>query len=457
MSSFRLHEGGREIDRTTAVQFSFDSKALRGFAGDTLASALLANGVGLVARSFKYHRPRGIMSAGVEEASALVRHRTGAIAEPNARATMLELYPGLQASSQNAFPSLKYDYMSINQKFGALFAAGFYYKTFMGPLKRSWMWYEPIIRRAAGMGKGTIEPDPERYEHVYHECDVLVAGGGASGLMAALSAGRSGARVILCDENAEWGGSLRHSLATIGKDDPPEWIAKTVAALEGMSNVTLLPRTTLHGVFDHGIHGALERVTDHLPETPDHLPRQRHHEIVAGRAVYAAGAIERPIAFPGNDLPGVMLADGALAYAVRQGVAVGEQVAFFTNNDSGWHAALALSAMGVGVVAIVDPRSEIKDEFLLEGARAGILCLSGHAVRRAEGGQALDAVVAGPFDADAGAFTGADRTIEADALCVSGGWQPTVHLASQNGSMPVYDPDRAMFLPGQAPAGAGPG
>ncbi|MEQ9607704.1 MAG: 2Fe-2S iron-sulfur cluster-binding protein, partial [Kiloniellaceae bacterium] len=334
MSGYRLSSGGQAVDRARSLSFTFDGKRYQGFAGDTLASALLASGVDLFGRSFKYHRPRGLISAGVEEPNALVTLRSGARAEPNTRATVVELFDGLEAVSQNRWPSLGFDVMAVNGLAGPILSAGFYYKTFMGPTRKAWMFYEHFIRKAAGLGAGTTLADPDRYEEMNAFCDVLVVGAGAAGLMAALAAARSGARVILADEQAAPGGALRGD--AVARD--------ALAELAALENVTLLPRTTVYGYYDDNTLGAVERVAVHLAVPAEGQPRERHWTIRARRVVLATGAIERPIVFGDNDRPGVMLADAGRVYVQHYGVAPGKQVALFTNNDGAYRSVAALSA-----------------------------------------------------------------------------------------------------------------
>jgi sarcosine oxidase subunit alpha len=313
----RLPAGGH-IDRARRLAFTFDGRRYEGHPGDTLASALLANGVRLVGRSFKYHRPRGIFSAGVEEPNALVELREGARREPNTRATVVELFDGLSATSQNRRGSLAFDWMAAAGLFAPWLGAGFYYKTFMWPAAWWERVYEPMIRRAAGLGRASGVPDPDRYEAAHAHCDVLVVGAGAAGLAAARAAGASGARVILAEQDALPGGDLLNEPGLEG------WRRDALAALAAMPEVTVMPRTTVFGFYDQGVLGAIERVADHLPEPPPHTPRQRAWTIRAREVVLATGAHERLIAFPGNDRPGVMLAGAARAYARRHGVRAGE-------------------------------------------------------------------------------------------------------------------------------------
>jgi sarcosine oxidase subunit alpha len=309
--SHRLGAGGI-VDRSRTLDFSFDGAAYQGHPGDTLASALLANGVHLVGRSFKYHRPRGIVTAGADEPNALVQLARGARTEPNTRATQQELYQGLVAASQNRWPSLRFDVGALNDLLSPLFPAGFYYKTFMWPPgPRWWLKYEHAIRRAAGLGRAPRAPDPDYYQHRYAHCDVLVIGGGPAGLAAAQSAARCGARVILCDENAAFGGSLRGAAEAIDGAPAASWIAGCVEQLAANGDATLLPRTTAFGYYDQNLVGLIERVADHLSEPPPFTPRQRLWHVRAGVVVLASGALERGIAYAGNDLPGTMLASAA--------------------------------------------------------------------------------------------------------------------------------------------------
>ena len=331
----RLNNGGL-IDRTAPLSFRFDGKNFLGFKGDTLASALVANGVKLVGRSFKYHRPRGILTAGSEEPNALVELRSGARREPNTKATTAELYEGLEAASQNRWPSLNFDVMSVNQLFAPIFVAGFYYKTFMWPAKFWEAIYEPAIRRAAGLGRAAGVSDPDHYDKAWAHCDVVIAGSGPAGLAAALAAGRSGARVILCEEDFVLGGRLLADGGTIDGLPAAEWIAGAVAELTAMPDVRIMRRTTLFGVYDGGTYGAIERVNDHLPVPPEHQVRQRLWRIVAKRCVVAAGAIERPIVFAGNDTPGVMMASAMRSYINRYAATPARRIALFTNNEDGW-------------------------------------------------------------------------------------------------------------------------
>ena len=431
---------GGQIDRSRTLRFSFDGVAYQGHPGDTLASALLANGVRLMGRSFKYHRPRGPLSAGSEEPNALVQLRSGARQEPNTRATVAELFDGLEATSQNAWPSLKFDAMAVNDRLNAFFTAGFYYKTFMWPASFWEKVYEPIIRRAAGLGSLTQQEDPDEYDKGFQHCDLLVIGGGPAGLMAALTAGRAGARVILADEDFRFGGRLNSETLDIGGQAGADWAMGVVAELATLPNVRLMPRTTIVGAFDHGIYGAVERVSDHLPVPASGKPRQTLWRIYSRRAVLAGGATERPIAFENNDRPGIMLAGALRAYANRWGVAVGDRVAVFTNNEDGLRTARDLQAKGVDVVAVIDARA---DGPLLSGIRH----LKGAEVIDAAGRLGLTNITIRKAD-------GKTETIRVSALGVSGGWNPNVNISSHHRSRPVWDEAIQSFVPGpDAPPG----
>ncbi|MEO6338899.1 MAG: 2Fe-2S iron-sulfur cluster-binding protein, partial [Caulobacteraceae bacterium] len=332
--SHRLASGGL-IDRTRPVSFRFDGKALQGYAGDTLASALVANGVRLLGRSFKYHRPRGLLTAGPEEPNGLVELRTGARREPNTKAPTVELFEGLVAASQNRWPSLRFDLLSINQLLSPLFVGGFYYKTFMWPAAFWEKVYEPLIRRTAGLGRAAAVADPDVYDKAYAFCDVLVIGAGPAGLAAAQTAARSGARVILCDDDFALGGRLLSERYDIDGIDGTAWAQGVEAELAASPEVTIMRRTQVFGAYDGGVYGALERVSDHLAEPLPHQPRQRLWRIVARRTVLAAGAVERQLVFGGNDRPGVMSAAAVRTYLNRFGAAPGRTAAVFTTTDDG--------------------------------------------------------------------------------------------------------------------------
>jgi methylglutamate dehydrogenase subunit C len=437
--SFRLGTGGL-IDRARPLSFSFDGQRLSGFAGDTLASALMANGVKLVGRSFKYHRPRGILTAGSEEPNALVELRSGARREPNTRATTAELFDGLVAASQNRWPSLAFDFGAINDRLSPFLVAGFYYKTFMWPPKFWEALYEPLIRRAAGLGRAAGLEDPDHYEKAFAHCDVLVIGGGPTGLTAALAAGRAGARVILCDEDFRLGGRLLGERHEINGKSGIEWAAEVEAELDSLPEVRVMRRTTVTSVFDHGQYAAVERVSDHLAVPPEHQPRQRGWKIVAKRAVLAAGALERAIAFGNNDRPGVMLAGAARHYINRYAATPGRRLALFTNNDDGWRTAADAHAAGLEVAAVIDSRPEPVARF----SALGIKVFTGARVSNVHGRHAVQAI---------DVIDGSGKTVKiaCDALAVSGGWNPVVHLTCHLNGKPVWNDELAAFVPGAVP------
>ena len=446
MVARRLPAGGL-IDRGKPLSFRFDGRECKGYAGDTLASALIASGVSLVGRSFKYHRPRGILTAGSEEPNALVELRTGARREPNTRATVVELYDGLEAKSQNRWPSLAFDVGAINSLLSPIFVAGFYYKTFMWPAAFWEKVYEPLIRRAAGLGRASFEPDPDRYEKAHAFCDVLVIGGGPAGLAAALTAGRSGARVLLCDEDFLLGGRLNGDRREIDGKSGSTWAREAASELESLPEVRVLPRTTVFGVYDGNTYGAIERVCDHLPNPPVHSPRQRYWKIVARRTVLATGAIERPIVFGGNDRPGVMMASAARTYRNRFGVAAGERVALFTAGDDAWKTAADLANAGVAVEAIIDARSEVSPALVSMAKRLGTRLYAGGKVIEAHGAHGVKSLTL--VDA-----AGRLVRIPVDMLAISGGWNPTLSLSTHLGARPEWRGDLSAFVPGdRLPAG----
>ncbi len=443
MSGYRLPSGGL-VDRGRALSFRFDGKDFRGFSGDSLASALLASGTTLFGRSFKYHRRRGVLGFGAEEPNALVTLREGARAEPNLKATTVELYDGLVAASQNRWPSLETDVMAVNSLMSKLFVAGFYYKTFKWPSAFWEKLYEPAIRRAAGLGEASGLPDPDAYDTLTSHCDVLVVGAGPAGLTAALAAARAGARVIVTVADTRPGGQLLAERHEVDGRPGADWAEGAWAELKALSNVTLLTRTSVFGSYDDGTFGAVEKVSDHLPVPPAGVVRQRLHVIVSRRSIVATGAVERPVVMAGNDLPGVMLASAVRGYAVRHGVACGRSVAIFTATDAGWRAAADLVASGVSVRAVIDPRAEVAPA--LAAALPGVPAYVGALVREAQGSKALSRIVIDKAG-------GASEVLDVDCLGLSAGFQPNVHLTGHLGGRPQWRDDLFAFGPGPLPKG----
>jgi len=437
--SNRIAKGG-QVNRAKPVTFTFDNKTYQGFEGDTLASALLANGVKLMGRSFKYHRARGVLTAGSEEPNALVELRSGARREPNTRATTIELFDGLSATSQNRFPSLSLDFMSVNQLFGRFLVAGFYYKTFMWPVSFWESFYEKIIRRSAGLGRAATQADPDSYDHAHAHCDVLVVGAGPAGLGAALSAGRAGARVIMVEENPWFGGGLNLETDIIDEMPAAAWVEAAVAELDALENVKVMNRTVLFGYYDDNVMAALERLNDHVAEPVSHQPRQRLWTFRANQVVIATGAQERPIVFDNNDKPGVMLSSAVRTYVDRFGVAPGKKVAIVTNNDDAYKTAFQLHEAGIKVAVIADARKsggELADKAQKLGIRVETDCLP----RQARGYLGVSSLVLQRSNADY-----LDK-IACDCIAVSGGYSPNVHLVSQSGVRPVWDESILGFVP----------
>ncbi len=433
--SLRLETGGRLIDRASRVTFKFNGRGMKGHAGDTLASALMANGQAVLGRSFKYHRPRGLVASGAEEPNALVGLGRGARAEPNQRATTTELFDGLWAESQNHWPSLERDVGAVNGLLARFLPAGFYYKTFIHP-RAAWKHlFEPVIRASAGLGRAPKKPDADRYEHFHAFVDVLVVGGGIAGLNAALAAGASGARVLLIEQTAHWGGRT-----PIDVDGGEAAVAQALARLREMPNVAMRTRTMGAGVYDHGFILAYERVSDHAPGGD--APRHRLWKIRARQVIAATGAIERPLSFPGNDVPGVMLAAAVRDYVVNWATAPGRRTVVVTNNDDAYRTALALVEHGLEVPLVVDARAD-GGGALARAARAqGIEVMTGGAVHKVRGGAQVTGVeVAAPAEGKA------RRLVDCDAVAMSGGWSPVVHLWSHCGGKLLWSDAGAFFYP----------
>jgi len=445
---YRTPDGGR-IHRNELLPFTFDGRPYQGYRGDTLASALLANGVHLVGRSFKYHRPRGIFSAGAEEPNALVTvGRDAARVTPNLRATQVELYRNLNAHSQNRWPSLEFDVGRINDVLSRFFPAGFYYKTFMWPRGAWKSVYEPLIRRAAGLGRAPTLPDPDRYAQRYAHCDVLVVGAGPAGLAAALTAANAGARVMLCDEQGELGGSLLSDPAVgIEGKHASQWLEGALKQLREHPRVSLLPRTTAFGYFPHNLVGLNERLTDHMDVAPDHLPRERLWQVRARHVLLATGALERPLIFPGNDKPGVMLAGAAHTYLHRYGVRVGSRAVIVTCDDDAYQTALDLKAAGVEIAAIADVRSGIEGPLAAAARSAGIPVSVQATVLETRGDRRISGVTLGVTRTGSPAER---RHIDCDALLMSGGYTPSVHLFSQSRGKLDWSDALKAFVPGRS-------
>ncbi len=434
---------GRGNDGSKTINFTFDGKAYQGVQGDTLASALLANGVHLMGRSFKYHRPRGVLGAGSEEPNALVTLDRGkGRVTPNIRATVLEIFEGLVTRSQNAWPNLKTDIGAFNNIFSAFFPAGFYNKTFMWP-KSFWdKVYEPIIRNMAGLGPAPSEPDADVYASVYGHCETLIVGAGPAGIAAALTAAKSGGRIILVDENPVLGGSL----LSVPNDkidglEISKWLANSIRTLQKMRNVKLMTRTTAIGYYHDNFIGLAERITDHIPNITPGVSREKLHRIRAGKVILAQGAIERPLVFNGNDRPGVMLASAAQTFQSRYGVAVGNAAILFTSHDSGYAAVFDLADANIRIPIVVDVRDEIPKDIRAQAKQRGIEIASGASISKTHGSTRINGVeIYSPS-------TGAKRKVNCDALLMCGGWTPSLHLWSHSKSTIKWDDEIAAYVP----------
>ncbi|EAQ23136.1 sarcosine oxidase subunit alpha family protein [Roseovarius sp. 217] len=448
--STRLAKGGRLLDKGRALHFTFNGKRLKGHAGDTLASALLANDQMLVGRSFKYHRPRGIVASGAEEPNALVHLGEGPRMEPNQRVTTTELFDGLTCTSQNHWPNLDFDIGAVNTHLARFLPAGFYYKMFIHPRPFWKHIYEPFIRQSAGLGRASNPGDPDRYEHFYFFCDVAVIGGGVAGLQAALAAAEAGAKVLLMEQTAHWGGRAPVDGGEIDGQPAEDWITATLAKLRDMPNVTLRLRSMGAGVYDHGYLLGYERVSDHTPGT--NAPRHRLWRIRAGQIITATGAIERPLSFAGNDIPGVMLASAIRDYAVNYGVSIGDRTVVVTNNDDAYRTAITLKKFGLEIPAILDARQQGGGALAAEARALGIRVENGKGIAKVKGGKRVTGVA---ICAQAGEGAVLEE-IKCDAVAMSGGWSPVVHLWSHCGGKLLWDSAQAHFRPDPAnpPRGA---
>ena len=445
--NFRLDKTGY-INRDKKISFKFNGKKYFGYEGDTLASALLANGIHLVGRSYKYHRPRGFIGAGVDEPNAKVQLYNGDETEPNAVATEVELVEGLVAKSQNCWPSVSFDVGAINNLFNKFLPAGFYYKTFMWPKNFWYKIYEPIIRKAAGLGVASLKPDPDRYEHKYEYCDVLVAGSGPSGLASALAAAKNGARVILAEDKPRFGGSLLSDEVTIGNKKGKDWADETIIKLKSMSNVIVKNRSQVFGYYDHNMMVMFERTKDHIQNPNQFMPRQRLWYIRAKEVIVSTGSIERPLVFGNNDRPGIMLASAAKEYIKVYGVLVGKKPIIFTNNDSAYDVAIEFKKNGIDPL-VVDTRINSESSVVKEAKNLNINIKFSHGVVNSKGYLRVNSATIGKLSSDKSSYEHFEN-VPCDCICVSGNWTPSVHLSSQSGNKLKFNEKISAFIPNQS-------
>ena len=441
---FRIKEKGY-INRNKIINFKFNGKNYTGYEGDTLASALLANGIHLVGRSFKYHRPRGFFAAGVDEPNAKLQVQLNGHSEPNVNATEIELVEGISATSQNCWPSVEFDVGAINNLLQKFFPAGFYYKTFMWPKSFWYKIYEPFIRKAAGLGIASTKKDTERYEHKFEYCDLLVTGSGPAGLASAYAAAKSGAKVILAEDKHRFGGSLLMDDVSIDNLSGKDWADKIISELREMPNVIVKNRSQVFGYYDHNMLVMFERTGDHLEKKSEFTPRQRLWYIRCKEVILSTGSIERPIVFGNNDTPGVMLSSGAKEYMKVYGVLVGRKPIIFTNNDSAYETAIEFKNNGVDPL-ILDTRKEQSSDLINDAKNKGIKIKFNHAVIKADGYKKVKSAIIGELSEDKTTYKNTS-SVECDCICVSGFWTPSVHLASQSGNKLKFDKEIDAFVP----------
>ncbi len=445
--NFRLDKGGL-INRNKKISFKFNGKKYLGYEGDTLASALIANGVHLVGRSFKYHRPRGFFGAGVDEPYAIVQMNRNNQVDPNVKATEQELFEGLEAKSVNCWPNVDFDIGAINNFLNKFFPAGFYYKTFMWPKSFWHKVYEPIIRKAAGFGTASIKHDKERYEHKYEYCDLLITGSGPSGLASAYAAAQNGAKVILAEDKSRFGGSLLTSEVTIGNQSGQEWSQKIISELKSMPNVIVKNRSQVFGYYDHNMLVMSERISDHLPKSEKYTPKQRLWYIRAKEVIISSGSIERPLVFGNNDTPGVILSSAAKEYLKIYGVLVGKKPLVFTNNDSGYETAIEFKKNGIDPI-VLDTRKDSNSEIIKEAKDLNINIKFSYVVVTAKGYKKVKSADITKISDDKKNISTIEN-VNCDCICVSGFWTPTIHLASQSGNKTKFKEEIDAFIPSQS-------
>ena len=445
--NFRLEKEGL-INRSKKISFKFNGKSYFGYDGDTLASALIANGVHLVGRSFKYHRPRGFFGAGVDDPYALVQLIRNNESIPNVKATEQELFEGLEAKSVNCWPNVNFDIGGINNFLRIFLPAGFYYKTFMWPKSFWYKIYEPFIRKAAGFGVVSHEPDKERYEHKYEYCDLLITGSGPSGLASAYSAAKNGAKVILAEDKPRFGGSLLTSDVNIGNESGKEWADKIITELKSMPNVVVKNRAQVFGYYDHNMLVMSERLTEHLPKSDKFTPKQKLWYIRAKEVVISSGSIERPLVFGNNDTPGVLLSSAAKEYMKVYGVLVGKKPIIFTNNDSAYETAIEFKKNGVDPI-VLDSRKELSSDLIKEAKSLGINIKFEYVVVNANGYRKVKSADIAKISDDKTTL-GKIENIVCDCICVSGFWTPTIHLASQSGGKTKFNEEIDAFIPSES-------
>jgi sarcosine oxidase, subunit alpha len=442
---------GKNIDETYKISFKFNGSTYYGFKGDTLASALLANDVHLIGRSFKYHRPRGIMTAGSEEPNAIVQlHDNTSRTEPNVRATEVEIYEGLRASSQNCWPSVNFDIGGINNFFSPLLPAGFYYKTFMWPAS-FWRKYEYFIRKSAGLGKSPTQPDPDIYEHKYIHCDVLVIGSGISGIMAAKTAAKNGFKTLLVDEKPNLGGSTIYQNSDyfkINNQNSSSWLEKEINEIKKLENLEIKTRTSVAAYHGYNFLLASENLTDHLPvEQRKGKTRHKLLKIRAKKVISATGSIERPMVFDNNDRPGILLSSAIKRYADFFGVACGEKNILFTNNDSAYETAISLIQKGINIDAIIDNRVEVDSKLIYEVEKNNIIIYKGYTIIDTFGYKRINKISIKQLSQNGQKVVGSRINLSCDCLGVSGGWTPAVHLFTQSGGKLKFRDEDQTFIP----------
>ena len=444
------------IDETYKISFKFNGTTYYGYKGDTLASALLANDIHLVGRSFKYHRPRGIMTAGSEEPNAIIQlHSNSSRTEPNVRATEIEIYEGLEASSQNCWPSVNFDLGGVNNFLSPLLPAGFYYKTFMWPAS-FWEKYEYFIRKSAGLGKSPTEPDPDIYEHRYIHCDVLVVGAGISGIMAAKTAAKNGFKTLLVDEKSYLGGSTIYQNSEqfkINNQISNSWLEKEINEIKKFENLEIKTRTSVAAFHGYNFLLARENLTDHLPiEQRNGKTRQKLLKIRAKKVITATGSLERPLIFDNNDRPGILLSSAINKYASLFGVVCGEKNILFTNNDSAYETAANLFRKGISIEAIIDNREEIDSKLIKESEKNNIKIYKGYTIVDTYGYKRINKISIMQLSKDGQKVIGSKISIPCDCLGVSGGWTPSVHLFTQSGGKLKFRDDDQVFIPNTYPS-----